>query len=76
MDTGNGSVVSYGVVTPDAPFVVERDTGEITTAGVFRGLSGQTLETLVRAFDNYGVPITQSTVDILTVSRRIKIHVF
>lgn len=53
---------------PDVPFVVDRVTGEVTTAGVFKGLSGTTMQVQVRAYDNFGQPPTESTVDTLTVS--------
>lgn len=68
MDSGNGSVVWYSIVSQDSPFVVDRDTGVITTAGVFRGQSGMTLQVQVRAFDNFGIPPTQSTTATLSVS--------
>ena len=67
-DTGNGSVVWFSIESPDAPFVVEKDTGEVTTAGVFRGQSGTSLAVQIRAYDNFGMPPTQSNSSILTVS--------
>lgn len=70
MDSGNGSVIWFSIETPNAPFVVDLDTGEVTTAGVFRGLSGTTIDVQVRAFDNFGIPPTEFTVDTLSVSTR------
>ncbi len=61
-------MIWFQIETPDAAFVVDRDTGEVATAGVFRGLSGTTLQVQVRAFDNFGMEPTQSTVDTLSVS--------
>lgn len=68
IDTGNGSVIWFEVVTRDAPFVADRDTGEVTTAGIFRDQSGTTIDVEVRAFDNLGMPPTQQTIAILSVS--------
>ena len=70
MDTGNGSVIWFGIDSPNAPFVVDQDTGVVTTAGVFRGLSGETIDVQVRAFDNFGVSPTEFTIDTLSVSDR------
>ncbi len=67
IDSGNGSIIWFSVETPDAPFVVDRDTGEVRTAGVFRGLSGKTIDIEVRAFDNFGIPPTESSIDTLSV---------
>ena len=36
------------------PYLVDRDSGDVTTAGVFSGLSGARHEVTVRAFDNLG----------------------
>ena len=58
----------FSIETPDAPFVVKRETGEVTSAGVFRGLSGTTIQVQVRAFDNFGMPPSQSVLDTLLVS--------
>jgi hypothetical protein len=55
-------------VSPNVPFVVDLDTGVVSTAGDFRGLSGQTIDVDVMAFDNFGVQPTQSMVDVLSVS--------
>lgn len=59
--------MQFAIVTPNAPFVVDAD-GEVTTAGVFRGLSGNTLSVTVRAFDNLGQPPSHSTPGTMTVS--------
>lgn len=61
-------MIWFSIETANAPFVVDRDTGEVTTAGVFRGLSGTTIHVQVRAFDNFGVSPTLFTVDTLAVS--------
>lgn len=68
LDSDNGSVVWFSIETQDAPFVVDRDTGVVTTAGIFKGQSGITLEVQVRAFDNFGIAPTLSTLSILSVS--------
>lgn len=75
MDSGNGSVIWFSIETPNSPFVVDRDTGEVTAAGVFRGLSGTTIDVQVRAFDNFGVSPTESTVDTLSVSNNKSVEV-
>ena len=61
-------MVWFQIETEDSAFVVDQDTGDVSTAGVFRGLSGTTLQVQVRAFDNFGIPPTLSTVDTLSVS--------
>ena len=53
-DTLNGSIVWFEIVTPQVPYLVDRDTGVVTTAGVFRGLTGTRYNVEVRAFDNFG----------------------
>ena len=63
----------FSIESQDAPFVVDRDTGVVTTAGIFRGLSGMTLQVQVRAFDNFGKPPTQSTLATLSVSDTVLI---
>lgn len=47
--------------------MVDRETGDVTTAGFFKGQSGSSLEIDVRAYDNFGMAPTQSTNGILTV---------
>ena len=59
-------------MSEDTPFVVDRDTGVITTAGIFRGQSGNTLTAQVGAFDNYGMPPTLSTTATFSVSVCLK----
>ena len=67
-DTGNGSIVWYRIETENAPFVVDLDTGVVTTVGIFKGQSGTSLEVVVRAFDNFGTPPTQSSTGTMIVS--------
>lgn len=61
-------MIWFSIESPNAPFVVDQDTGVVTTAGVFRGLSGETINVQVRAFDNFGVTPTEFTIDTLSVS--------
>lgn len=67
-DTLNGSIVWFEIVTPQVPYLVDRDTGIVTTAGLFTGLSGTNNQIMVRAFDNFGLVPTFTTNDILNVS--------
>ena len=71
LDTGNGSVIWFNIVTSNAPFVVQQNTGEVVSAGVFRGQSGDTISVNVRAFDNFGLTPSLSTIDVLSVGMRI-----
>ena len=50
------------------PYVVDRDSGVVTTAGVFAGLSGTIHNVEVETFDNFGIPPTNRRTGILTVS--------
>ena len=47
---------------------MDRDTGVVSTAGVFAGLSGIVHRVEVEAFDNFGNPPTNRRTGILTVS--------
>ncbi len=66
-DSLNGSIVWFEIATPQVPYLVDRDTGVVTTAGVFTGLSGIRHEVTMRAFDNFGQAPTFSTTDIMIV---------
>ena len=50
------------------PYVVDRDSGVVTTAGVFTGDSGVIHSIEVEAYDNFGIPPTNRRTGILTVS--------
>lgn len=56
------------------PYLVDRDTGVVTTAGVFTGLSGTRHEVTMRAFDNFGIVPTFSATDVMIVSWSTHIH--
>ena len=73
-DIGNNSIVYFRILSNNVPYVVDRDAGVVTTAGVFTGLSGQVHKVEVEAFDNFGIPPTNRRTAILTVSS-IHVHV-
>lgn len=52
-DTGNGSIAWFEIISDQAPYVVDTDTGALTVAGDFNGLSGTIHEVRVRTFDNF-----------------------
>ena len=54
-----------------ASYLVDRDTGVVTTAGVFTGLSGTLDMVKVRAYDNFGEVPTFATEANMEVSWRI-----
>ncbi len=68
-DIGNNSIVYFRILSNNVPYVVDRDSGVISTAGVFTGLSGEIHNVEVEAFDNFGIPPTNRRMGILTVSR-------
>ena len=67
-DIGNNSVVYFRILSNNVPYVVDRDSGVVTTAGVFTGLSGTIHNVEVEAFDNFGIPPTNRRTGIVTVS--------
>ena len=67
-DIGNNSIVYFRILSNNVPYVVDRDSGVVTTAGVFTGLSGTIHNVEVEAFDNFGIPPTNRRTGILTVS--------
>ena len=67
-DIGNNSIVYFRIQSNNVPYVVDRDSGAVTTAGVFSGLSGGVNNVEVVAFDNFGNPPSNRRVAILNVS--------
>ena len=67
-DVGNNSIVYFRILSNNVPYVVDGDSGVVTTAGVFTGLSGTIHNVEVEAFDNFGIPPTNRRTGILTVS--------
>ena len=67
-DIGSGQVVWFEFTTPQVPFLVDRDSGVVTTSGVFQGLSGTRYTVAIRAYDNKGVQPSLSTTTSLVVS--------
>ena len=67
-DIGSGQVVWFEFTTPQVPFLVDRDSGVVTTSGVFQGLSGTRYTITIRAYDNKGVQPSLSTTTSLIVS--------
>ena len=51
-DIGTHGVVWYELKTGGNPFTIGRQTGDLTTAGVFRGLAGIQYSLSVEAYDN------------------------
>ena len=67
-DVGNNSIVYFRILSNNVPYVVDRDSGVVTTAGVFAGMSGTIHNVEVEAFDNFGIPPTNRRTGILIVS--------
>lgn len=57
-DTGSNAVVWYELTVGvnRYPFVIDKKTGQITTAGVFKDLVGMQYVINVEAFDHEGMP--------------------
>lgn len=70
----NYSTVFYEIIAVNPPFVVDRDTGAVVTAGIFRGRSGEIDRFTVRAYDNMGEIPSLSATAILSVSREDFAH--
>ena len=60
-------MIWFATNSPEEPFSVSRESGDVTTTGNFKKQSGSSLEFEVRAFDNYGHPPSLSTNKTLTV---------
>ena len=75
-DVGNNSIVYFRILSNNVPYVVDRDSGVVTTAGVFTGLSGVIHRVEVEAFDNFGIPPTNRRTGILTVSCAAMVEVW
>ena len=67
----NYSTVFYEIIAVNPPFVVDRDTGAVVTAGIFRGRSGEIDRFTVRAYDNRGEIPSLSATAILSVSHSV-----
>ena len=67
-DLGDGQELVYLIISEGVPYVVDENTGIVTTAGVFRGLSGTQHEVEVEARDNKGVDPFFSASGTITVS--------
>ena len=67
-DVGNNSIVYFRILSNNVPYVVDRDSGVVTTAGVFTGLRGVIHRVQVEAFDNFGITPTNRRTGIMTVS--------
>ena len=65
----------YEITTPAVPFLVVRDTGVVTSSGIFIGASGTKYEVTVRATDNLGAPPSISTTATMTVSHTLCMYV-
>lgn len=63
----------YSIITSQVPYLIDSETGVVTTAGVFKGLSGTVHEVEVRAFDNFGnLPSLASTAKMMVC---VSIHI-
>ena len=60
--------VYYEFVELNPPFLVDRETGEVTTADIFTGRSGDIDTFIVEAYDNQGKDPSFRTRAVLTVS--------
>ena len=69
-DVGNNNIVYFRILSNNVPYVVDGDSGVVTMAGVFAGLSGTMHNVEVEAlnFDNFGIPPTNRRTGIVTVS--------
>ena len=65
--TANFSTVYYEIIAVDPPFLVDRETGAVTTADVFTGRSGDVDKLTVIAYDNKGEDPSLTSTAILTV---------
>ena len=54
MDIGNHSVHWYELENTDVPYLIERETGVMTTTALFRDKIGQIYYNRIRVYDNYG----------------------
>lgn len=54
-DIGRHAVVWYELTATGNPFVIRRETGEITTSSTFLDLAGTKYILNVEAFDNEGI---------------------
>ncbi|CAI7993581.1 Protocadherin Fat 4 [Geodia barretti] len=61
------STVYYEIIAVDPPYLVNRETGEVTTADTFTGRSGETDKFTVVAYDNRGNEPSFTSTAILTV---------
>ena len=68
------STIFYEIIAVDPPYLVDRETGEVTTADVFTGRSGEVDQFTVVAYDNMGNAPTFTATAILTVSHEKIIH--
>ena len=62
MDLGNFSVPQYELIDSGVPFVIDRDTGILSTRAVFYDKVGQMFTARIRVYDNYGVPPSLETI--------------
>ena len=67
-DNDTFSTVYYEIIAVDPPYLVNRDTGEVTTADTFTGRSGEIDRFTVVAYDNEGNEPSYTSTAILTVS--------
>ena len=61
-DTGNHSVPQYELIDSGLPFLIERNTGILTTIAVFHDKVGDMYNARIRVYDNYGVVPSLSTI--------------
>lgn len=58
----------YEIIAADPPYLVDRETGAVTTADVFTGRSGDIDKFPVVAYDNEGRDPSFTSTAVLTVS--------
>lgn len=54
MDIGNHSVPWYELENTDVPYIIDRETGVMSTTALFRDKIGQIYYNRIRVYDNYG----------------------
>ena len=70
-DTGMHAVVWYELTATGNPFVVQRETGVISTSSTFTELAGTKYVLNVEAFDNQGISPSLRNETIINVSVKI-----
>ena len=68
-DNETFSKVYYEIIAVESPYLVDRETGEVTTADTFTDRSGEVDRFTVVAYDNEGKEPSFTATAVLTVSQ-------